>query len=110
MDDLPARIKDVVAELRRELQDLYGERFRDLLLYGSDARGEADEGSDVDLLLLLEGPVNPVKEIVRMESVTWPLSLDSELLLSVMPVNFQDFQKSRTAFLSTVRKEAIQAA
>ncbi|HYO13554.1 MAG TPA: nucleotidyltransferase domain-containing protein [Thermoanaerobaculia bacterium] len=110
MDNLPARIKDVIAELRRGLQDLYGERFRDLLLYGSYARGEADEGSDVDLLLLLEGPVNPVKEIVRMEPVTWPLSLDSELLLSVMPVNFQDFQTSRTSFLSTVRKEAIPAA
>ena len=109
MDNLPARIKDVVAELRRELQDLYGERFRDLLLYGSYARGEADEGSDVDLLLLLEGPVDPVKEVFRLQPVKWPLSLAADLVLSVMPVSAEAFQRAESSFLRVVRQEAVPA-
>lgn len=110
MDPLPTPIRDVVAELRQGLQSLYGKRFRDLLLYGSYARGEADEGSDVDLLLLLEGPVETVKEIWRMETVTWPLTLASDLLLSVMPVSFEAYQRGETSFLRTVRREAVEAA
>lgn len=109
MDRLPTPIRDVVAELRQGLQSLYGKRFRDLLLYGSYARGEADEGSDVDLLLLLEGPVETVKEIVRVQPVKWPLSLAADLVLSVMPVSFEAFQKAETSFLRNVRKEAVPA-
>jgi predicted nucleotidyltransferase len=109
MDRLPTPIRDVVAELRQGLQSLYGKRFRDLLLYGSYARGEADEGSDVDLLLLLEGPVETVKEIVRVQPVKWPLSLAADLVLSVMPVSFEDYQRGEGSFLRTVRREAVAA-
>ena len=110
MERLPTQIRDVVAELRQGLQSLYGKRFRDLLLYGSYARGEADEGSDVDLLLLLEGPVETVKEIVRVQPVKWPLSLAADLVLSVMPVSVEAYQKAETSFIRNVRKDAVKAA
>jgi predicted nucleotidyltransferase len=77
MSALPPELASTLAQLERGLRDLYGERLRGLLLYGSYARGEADEGSDVDLLILLDGPVQPVRELLRMEPVTWPLSLVS---------------------------------
>ena len=109
MHHLPSRIQDVVSELRKELQHLYGERFQDLLLYGSYARGEADEGSDVDLLLLLGGPVDPVREILYMEKVTWPLSLASDLVLSVMPASLAAYRRGEDSFLRTVQREAVAA-
>jgi len=65
--------------------ELYGDRFRGLLLYGSYARGDFREGSDIDLLLLLDGPVNTVEEITRLEPVKWPLSLANDVAISVMP-------------------------
>jgi uncharacterized protein len=110
MSMLPPKIRDVVVELAKGLRELYGNRFRGLLLYGSYARGTAWEGSDVDLLLLLEGPVNPVREILRTEEVTASLSLEANLVLSVMPVSFEDFEHAETMFLRVVRKEAIRAA
>ena len=54
MNALPNHIREVLLELESRLKDLYGKRFRGLLLYGSYARGDAWEGSDVDLLLLLD--------------------------------------------------------
>lgn len=107
---LPEKIRDVVLELERGLQKLYGSRFRGLLLYGSYARGTAGEGSDVDLLLLLDGPVNPGREILYLQTVKWPLALASDLALSVVPVDLRDFERSDSLFLSVVRKEAISAA
>ncbi|HEV2854134.1 MAG TPA: nucleotidyltransferase domain-containing protein [Thermoanaerobaculia bacterium] len=110
MSALPQPIRDVVLELEKGLRELYGERFRGLLLYGSYARGTAWEGSDVDLLLLLRGPVNPIQEILRLEPVKWPLSLDANLVLSVMPVDAAAFERGENMFLRVVRKEAVPAA
>lgn len=110
MKPLPPEIRAVVRTLEEGLKKLYGDRFRGLLLYGSYARGDAREGSDVDLLLLLEGPVDPVKEILHLETVAWPISLEADLLLSVMPVSFEAFQKPETTFLRLARKEARLAA
>lgn len=107
MSALPPHILDVALQLEGELKDFYGERYRGLLLYGSYARGTAWEGSVVDLLLLLDGPVDPVKEIVASEPVTWPLSLNSGLVLSVMPASFDAFQRGGGIFLDVVRQEAI---
>jgi predicted nucleotidyltransferase len=110
MEHLPPALQEAVRKLEVGLRDLYGERFRGLLLYGSYARGDAREGSDVDLLLLLAGPVNPFREVLRMEPVTWPLSLEYDTVLSVTPVSAQAFEKSETMFLRAVRQDAVGAA
>lgn len=110
MDPLPPHLAAVVSELRKRLEALYGIRFRGLLLYGSYARGDQREGSDVDLLLLLEGPVDTGREILRLEPVAWPLSLEHGIVLSVMPVSYEAYQKGETSFLRIIRKDATQAA
>jgi predicted nucleotidyltransferase len=107
---VPAPIRNVVSDLEKGLKALYGDRFRGLLLYGSYARGDQREGSDVDLLLLLEGPVNPAREILHLSPVKWPLSLEAGLTLSVIPVSVEEFEQAETMFLRTVRREGIPAA
>jgi predicted nucleotidyltransferase len=97
-------------EARVGLRDLYGERFRRLLLYGSYARGDAREGSDVDLLLVLSGPVNPAREILHLQDVKWPLALEYDAVLSVLPVSAEAFERAETLFLKTVLKDAVRAA
>jgi predicted nucleotidyltransferase len=107
---LPPKLQIPVRQLERELRNLYGPRFRGLLLYGSYARGEADEGSDIDLLLLLSGPVDPVQEILRLGPLKWPLALAHDIVLSVVPVSQEAFQTSPDLFLSTVRQDAVAVA
>ncbi len=107
---VPAPIRNVVSDLEKGLKALYGDRFRGLLLYGSYARGDEREGSDVDLLLLLEGPVNPAREIMHLQTVKWPLALEANLTLSVMPFSVEEFERAGSIFLRTVRREAIPVA
>ena len=108
--NVPAHILEVISKLEEGLRDLYRERFRGLLLYGSYARGESREWSDVDLLLLLQGPVNVAREIVFQSELVSQLSLDSTLVLSVIPISLEDFEAASTIFLRTVRREAIPVA
>jgi predicted nucleotidyltransferase len=110
MSELPSKIREVIIELEKGLKELYGDRFRGLLLYGSYARGTAWEGSDVDLLLLLEGPVNPIREILRTDEITASLSLEATLVLSVLPFSIEEFERGKTMFLRNIRKDAIAVA
>ncbi len=44
----------VARAVARDLRGIYGERLRDVLLFGSWARGDAHPESDVDLLVVLD--------------------------------------------------------
>ncbi len=95
---LPVDLKMLLDRLVTELNELYGERYQGLVLYGSYARGEADEGSDVDLLLLLEGPVEVGREIRRASAVVSRLSLQADRTLSVIPVSVDYYLSSKPKF------------
>lgn len=51
--------------VRTILAACYGERLKQLVLFGSQARGDADPESDIDLLVVLAGPVDDAKEHER---------------------------------------------
>jgi predicted nucleotidyltransferase len=107
---LPEDLVRLLGRLDRGMKELYGERYRGSILYGSYARGEADEGSDVDLLLLLEGEVDATEELVRSEEVWWPLSLEYGYAVSVLPVSVEAYHGAREPFLRNARDEGLPVA
>jgi uncharacterized protein len=107
---LPADLAALLGRLDADFAALYGERYGGLILFGSYARGEADEGSDVDLLLLLEGEVSPARELRRAQEVKWPLALEAGYTVSLLPVSVEDYQMSEGPSLWNARREGISAA
>jgi predicted nucleotidyltransferase len=59
------RLQSLIAELRRRIEALYGPRLVRLMLFGAQARGDAEPGSDIDVLVVREGPMRPGEEIRR---------------------------------------------
>ena len=55
--------RDLLERSRSLLAHHYGDRFAGLLLYGSVARGQAVEGSDLDLLVLLRDDLDYFSEL-----------------------------------------------
>ncbi len=74
MDGKTRALEGLRQKLDDGLRELYGERHRGLVLYGSHARGEAYDASDVDLLLLLAGEVGEDTEIRRSSGLVATLS------------------------------------
>ena len=101
------QIDQVLREFKTALKKLYGQRLRNMILYGSWARGEATEDSDVDLLVVLEGDVEPGKEIDRMIDTITDINLDNGVLLSVHPVSEEDYESLKSPLLMNVRKEGV---
>ncbi len=54
MDNLTEKEKQALKELVDELKKLYGDNLSHVILYGSKARGDADSGSDIDVLVVLK--------------------------------------------------------
>jgi predicted nucleotidyltransferase len=81
------KTKQVLDEFRTEVEKLYGRKLKDIILYGSWARGNATKESDIDLIVVLEGKVLPGKEIDRMIDVIADINLKYGALLSVYPVS-----------------------
>jgi predicted nucleotidyltransferase len=54
VDALSEPVRAAAADLRARLVDRYGERLRDMRLFGSYARGQARAESDVDVLVVIE--------------------------------------------------------
>lgn len=53
------KIQTIVSQLKAHWQRLYGDRLVKMILFGSQARrGDAEFGSDIDILVVLKGPVN----------------------------------------------------
>jgi predicted nucleotidyltransferase len=47
-------VADAIAKLRRFLEARFGERLREVVLFGLHARGDATQDSDVDLLVVVD--------------------------------------------------------
>ena len=100
-------LSGLLDRLARELKPIFGERYRGLVLYGSYARGEADEGSDVDVLLLLDSDVAWWSEYRKAEPGVWPLSLESGYVISLSLVSVEAYREPRKPFLMNARKEGV---
>jgi len=100
-DNEQAAIEEYAARIRGR----YPDRIRSITLFGSKARGEASEGSDVDLLLLVEA------EDRELTSALWRIasdvSLEHNVVLSVRVFAEARWAESRRMRLPLYR--AVQA-
>ena len=102
-------LKIVLDEFKAELRKLYGERLKDVILYGSYARGNASEKSDIDVMVVLEGSIMPGREIDRMIDVITDINLKYGVLLAVVPVSEEKYFNVNSPLLLNVRREGIPA-
>ena len=79
-----------------------------MVLYGSRARGDAAEDSDIDTLVVLDHVDDFWIEFARISSIADRVSLDDDVVLSAIPMSRVEFESGSSPLVQNARKEGIR--
>lgn len=101
-------LNSLLDQLKQHLIELYGDRLEQLVLYGSQARGDATPDSDIDVLVILNGCVNPGDEVARTGKLTAALSLHYGVVISCVFMSADRYWTEQSPLLLNVRREGVR--
>ena len=112
MPNLPEQINDAVQEFIKGVKDILGDRAKKIILYGSYARGDYNDSSDIDIMILTD--LND-DEIFKYRNKIWEYAYDIEwdnnfdIKLSPLIKNIDKFNYWLEAlpFYMNVQKEGV---
>ena len=95
-------------ELVRGLLRILPDQTVQIVLYGSTARGTAEEDSDIDIALFVNGPLTAVQED-RLSDLIVDMNLKYDKISSVIDIDQQSYLKWRkvSPFYQNVDREGI---
>ncbi|WP_298269071.1 nucleotidyltransferase domain-containing protein [Geobacter sp.] len=103
----PDKIDQLLAETRSELQRIYGPRLKEIILFGSYARGDFTDDSDVDIIIVLDTLQDIVTERERYLTAISDISLKYDTVVSVIPYEATAFHTRRSPLLLNIRHEGM---
>jgi predicted nucleotidyltransferase len=101
------RLDQILREFRGGLEQIYGSRLVRVVLFGSQARDDAEPDSDIDVMLVLRGPVNPHEEIRRLSVFKGELCLKYDVVVSCVYVSEAEYRQDETPLMLNVRREGV---
>ena len=112
MPNLPEQINNAVQEFIKGVKDILGDRAKKIILYGSYARGDYNDSSDIDIMILTD--LND-DEIFKYRNKIWEYAYDIEwdnnfdIKLSPLIKNIDKFNYWLEAlpFYMNVQKEGV---
>ena len=100
----------ITKKITHEVKDKFGEKLDKLILYGSYARGDYDEESDIDIMVLANIPAEDASRIdMELTSLTNKLGLEYDILISLYLKDCETFYKFLPAepFYQNVLRDGV---
>ena len=98
---------EIATEAQQALARVYGKRLRGVRLYGSWARSEGREDSDVDIAVVLDSITNRYTEHQRLSMIQGDLSLKHNTVVMLLPVEEADIKAGRYALARSISREGV---
>jgi len=86
---------------------LYNDNLVNIVLYGSYARGDYNQKSDIDLLVVLKNIQSIGKEIDKIVDAIYDINLKYNTLISIVPITYKDYKNINSPLLLNVREEGV---
>ena len=104
---MSTRTKKLLKKLKDGLFRVYGEQLNAVYLYGSFARGDNVEGSDLDVVVILKDFQRRAAEIRRTSELVGDLSLDFEITVSPLFMRENEWATNKFSVLRNIRAEGV---
>ena len=100
-------LSGVLRQLRQEFSKLWGNKLSAVYLYGSQARGDAQPDSDVDILAVIQGDFDYFEMLHSADAIVSKLSLDHDIVITLSLASDEQFKTSQLSLFRNVRKEGV---
>jgi predicted nucleotidyltransferase len=103
-------ISDMTKSVARAAKHVLGEKLHTVILYGSYARGDYREWSDVDMMILADvDDALAGKYRDEIQDDIWDIVFDSDLMLSLNVTNINTFDRYKNVlpFFGNVEREGV---
>ncbi len=104
-------IESLLDEIKKELKDVFGNKLKSIILFGSYAKKTNDEGSDIDIMVLVDMKQEEIKKKRdRILDITVDLTTRYGIVLSIIENNYDHFYEwiDVIPFFKNVEKEGIE--
>jgi predicted nucleotidyltransferase len=101
------QLAEILRRMRSEVAAVLGDELDSVLLYGSQARGDARADSDIDVMIVLRGPFDPADIRRRTAHIASRLSLEYDTVISRAFATREQFEQEMSPFMLNVRDEAM---
>ena len=101
------KLEEIMQELCNNLLETYQDQLIAVILFGSQARGNATPDSDFDVLIILKDLVQATKEIEKIGFFLSPLCLKYSVVISNLFYSLSRFDKEQTMLIQNIKKEGI---
>lgn len=107
---MPTIVSDVLYEYAQGIKKIYGIHLRKIILYGSYARGDYHESSDVDVLILVDlDDIRIKQKMSELAEYTFEMELKCDLQLSPIVKNEEQFEywSDTLPFYKNILREGV---
>lgn len=110
---MPNRIEKILKEYVNGLFNIIGVSLKQVILYGSYARGEQDKSgeiSDIDIMILVDSSDEQIKKLEKQViDYSYDLDLKYDILLSPIIENVNKYNNmvKYMAFYKNIEKEGV---
>ncbi len=107
----PLNIQKALERYVEDICRIYGDRLKTVLLYGSYARGDFRQDSDIDIMILVDLPEEEIRRKGQsLSDITFEYNFDNSLQIMPVVKNQRHFQKWLRAypFYNYVNNEGVE--
>ena len=101
------KLSKITNKLKAGLSEILADCLENVYLYGSQARGEAQTGSDIDVIIIIKGDFDYDEMLDQTLDLVAELSLKYDVVISRVFVSKEDYNNEMSPFLMNVRREAV---
>jgi uncharacterized protein len=98
---------EVLLQIKQRLQHAFHDRLAGVILYGSEARQEADSESDIDLLVLLSGVLDEREDSWTCIRALYPVVLQLERPIHAKPTDIRAYRARELPLYRNASDEGI---
>jgi len=103
-------LNGVLGDLKKRLVEVYGNNLTEVVLFGSAARGEATDESDIDLLVVLRDIPDPGEEFDKVFKIEREIEerFEDKVVISLVLATEAEYRAKAEPLFLNVQREGVR--